>query len=189
MKQLFYIFLLFCSVSFGQQFARPDADDSIGSWTGSPTNTTGNRYQNIDEATRSDTDYVRSENDPSSSVSVFGLSAVTDPVSSSNHIVRYAYQKNETGGGAPGTVNLTVDLREGTTVIATQTHNDIATGFVAGTFTLTGGEADNITDYTNLNVRFTANKSAGARTSWAEISWFEFEVPAAASARRIFTIN
>lgn len=159
------------------QFARPDADDSIGSWT-DHNSLAVLIYLSIDETSASDSDYVRSENDPSSSAYVAGLSTVTDPTSSSNHVCRYRYQKQMSGGGQPGTIDLTIELRQGTTVIASQTHNDIPDAtWTAGTFTLTSGEADNITDYSNLNVRMVADKSAGARTSWAEVSWFEFEVP------------
>ncbi len=170
------------------QFSRPDNDDSIGSWTDEALGTT-NIYTGIDEVTPEDTELVRSEDNPSSSVYIAGLSTVTDPVSSINHIVRYRYAKNESGGGQPSTINLTVELRQSTTVIASQTHNDVTTTFTDGSFTLTGGEADNITDYSDLNVRFTADRSAGARTSWAEFSWMEFEVPNVAGARRIYTIT
>jgi hypothetical protein len=159
------------------QFARPANDEAIGAWTGDPTDTTGDRFENIDEVSASDTDFVRAENDPSASVVEFGLATVDDPESSSDHVVRYRYQKGETGGGQPGTINLIVRLLQGTTTIASATHNGISTGFVAGTFTLSGGEADSITDYADLRCEFEVDKSAGARTSWAEVSWFELEVP------------
>lgn len=158
------------------QFARPDNDDSIGSWTDEASGTT-DIYLGIDEATAEDTELVRSEADPSTSLYETGLSTITDPVSSANHIVRYRYQKGESGGGQPGDIDLIVTLRQGTTDIASNTHSDIATGFVDGTFTLSGAEADAITDYTDLNIEMSANKSAGARTSWAEVSFAELEVP------------
>ncbi len=170
------------------QFSRPDNDDSIGSWTDEGSGTT-NIYTGINEVSANDSDLVRSENDPSSSIYIAGLGTVTDPVSSANHIVRYRYLKGESGGGQPANIDLIIELREGTTVIASQTHNDIGTTVTAGTFTLTGTEADNITDYSNLNVRMTGDKSAGARTSWAEVTWFEFEVPNVAGGRRIFSIT
>ena len=165
------------------QFSRPDNDDTIGSWIDEASGTT-DIYTGIDEdlASQSDTDLVRSENDPSTSEYIAGLGLVTDPEGNVDHVVRYRYQKGETGGGQPGVINLIVQLREGTTVRASNTHNGIATGFVDGTFTLSSGEADAITDYSNLNIRFQADKSSGARTSWAEISRAEFEVPAAGIA-------
>lgn len=165
------------------QFGRPDNDDSIGSWTDDGGGTT-NIFENINQVTPNDSDYVRSEVDPSSSVYITGLSSVTDPVSSSGHIVRYRYQKGESGGGAPGVIDVIIELREGTSVIASQTHNGITTTVTAGTFTLTGGEADSITDYSNLNIRLTSDKSSGTRTSWGQITWAEFEVPNVAGTRK-----
>jgi len=170
------------------QFARPDNDDTIGAWTDQASGTT-DIYTGIDEATAEDTELVRSENDPSSSAYIAGLSTVTDPVSSSNHIVRYRYIKGQSGGGSPGVINLTIELREGTNVRASQTHNNVTTTVTDGSFTLTGGEADSITDYSNLNFKLVADKASGARTSWGEFTWWEFEVPSVASSRRIFIIT
>ena len=170
------------------QFARPDNDDTIGAWTDEASGTT-DIYTGIDEVAAEDTELVRAENDPSSSVYITGLSTVTDPVSSVNHIVRYRYKKGESGGGAPADIDLIVELRQATTVIASNTHLDVSTTIAAGTFTLTGGEADNITDYSDLNIRFTADKSAGTRTSWGEFTWAEFQVPNVGGARRIILIT
>ena len=158
------------------QFLRPDNDDSIGSWTDEASGTT-DIYTGIDEETAEDTEHIRSEDDPSSSVCIIGLSTGIDPLSSINHIIRYRYGKGETGGGSPGDIDLIVELREGTTVIASNTHLDVSTTVADGSFTLTGGEADNITDYSNLNIRFTADKSSGARTSWGLFTWQEFQIP------------
>lgn len=38
------------------------------------------------------------------------------------------------------------------------THTNISSGWTAGSYTLSGAEADAITDYTNLYIRFLANK-------------------------------
>jgi hypothetical protein len=168
------------------QFARPSSDVSAGSWTPS-TGTT--LWETLDETSASDSDFVRSENDPSGSAAEVGLSSVTDPSVSTGHVARYRYQKGESGGGSPADIDLIVRLRQGTTTIASQTHLDIATGFVAGTFTLDGAEADAITDYSLLRAQFEADKSAGARTSWAEVSWLELEVPDAASTDRTAQIS
>jgi hypothetical protein len=163
----------------GIQFARPDADVSIGSWVGDPVNTAGNRYQNIDEATADDGDFVSSPDNPSSSAATFGLSDVLDPDDDTNHTMRYRYRRLDTGGGSAPTINVTVDLMQGDTVIASNSHSGIGTSWVAGDLTLSGAEAGNITNYEDLRARFTANKSSGSRTSRGEVSWFEFEVPSA----------
>jgi hypothetical protein len=92
------------------------------------------------------------------------LTSVVDPVSSANHIVRFRYRKESTGGEQ---INLTVELRQGYTnegaqgtLIATvATLVDIpGASWTAGSYTLAGAEADAITDYANLYLRFVGNK-------------------------------
>lgn len=135
------------------QFARPDGDQSVGNWT-TDGGGTSNLYQSIDEASPSDADYVRSELSPSSSSYECTLGNLEDPQSSSGHVVRYRYAKDAAGGQ---TINLTVQLRQGaSTVIASATHNDISETVTAGSITLSGAEADAITDYSDLRLRFTA---------------------------------
>jgi hypothetical protein len=159
------------------QFARPDSDVNDGNWTDPNGNNNGDLFDDIDETVADDNDYIESEQDPVADVCEVGLSSVTDPVGNVNHVVRYRYQKNEQGGGQPGDIDIIVSLYDGANLIHAETHLDVSMGWAAGTFTLTGGEADNINDYTDLRLRFSADKSAGVRTSWGEISWAEFEVP------------
>jgi hypothetical protein len=159
------------------QFGRPDGEISTGNWTTSPLD------EKIDEVTPADGDFVRSENDPASDAFEVSLGDVTDPVSSAGHNIKVRATKRMSGGGQPGVIDLTMELYEGTTQIATQTDSDIADAvFTTRTLTLSAGEADSISDYTDLRIRITANKSAGARTSWCEVSWAEFECPDLASA-------
>lgn len=142
------------------QFARPDSDSHVGNWEDEGAATT-NLFQSIDESSSSDADYVTSEAAPSTSPYVAGLSSVTDPLASSGHIVRYRYSKDTSGA----TIDLVVQLREGYiseasqgTLIATTTHSNIGTSWTAGSFTLSSGEANSITDYADLHIRWTANQ-------------------------------
>lgn len=168
------------------QILYPDNDDTIGSWTDDASGTT-NIYQAIDEVSQSDSDYVRSENDPSSSVYIVGIdgSGVTDPLVGTGHTVHYAYGKGTSGGGSPPTIDITILLREGTTTRATITLNAVADGFTTASYNLSTGEANAITDYTNLNFHITGDKSGGARTAWSQISWINLLIPSL-SVRRIF---
>jgi len=126
------------------QFARPDGDQAIGSWTDDGGGTT-NIYQSIDETVASDSDFIQSETNPASnSLYEATLSNVTDPAVSTGHIVRYRYRKDN----ADQTINIVVRLKQGASTIASATHSNISTSFTAGTFTLSGAEADNITVYT-----------------------------------------
>ena len=143
------------------QFGRPSADTSIGTYKDEADGTT-NIYTHIDESVASDTDYIKSVSAPSSAPYVTKLSTLEDPVSSSGHVVRYRYAKNTSGGAQ---IDLVVQLRqdyvsEGTpgTLIASNSHSNISNSFTDGTITLSGGEADNITDYTNLYLRFVFNQ-------------------------------
>jgi hypothetical protein len=155
------------------QFARPDSQIALGSWTDDGGGTL-NIWQSIDEVSRSDADYVITANNPAAEIFRGGLSTVTDPVSSSGHICRYAYGKD---AGAR-TIEIKVALLQGaSTVIHEETHSNVGTGFTAGSFTLTSGEADNITDYSALQFRITATVSGGGSPSKGQLSWYELEVP------------
>jgi hypothetical protein len=145
------------------QFARPTTDTTRDNWFTAADGTT-NIFQEIDESIASDADYIKTQLTPTNDVFVTKLSAVADPVSSANHTVRYRYRKESTGGEQ---INLTVELRQGYTnegapgtLIATAgTHTDIGGGsWTAGTYTLSGGEADSITNYADLYLRFVGNK-------------------------------
>lgn len=142
------------------QIARPTADVFVGAGWIDEGGATTNLFESIDEASASDTDYARSPNSPSSSVYVATLdpAALTDPQVSTGHVLRYRYDK-EIVSGSP-TLNLTVQLRQAYvseasqgTLIASATHSNIADAPADGTLTLSGAEADAITDYTDLHVR------------------------------------
>lgn len=167
------------------QLARPVSDivfanDAI--YLGNPDNT--DRYKNLDEVTQDNADKVFVKNAYTGSAYVeFGLSAVTDPNSSSGHIVRYSYCRVFSGNpnGSGNSVNSKVSLYQGSTLIAEKSVTGITTGsYVADSFTLTSGEADAITDYSALSIRLFGNGGAGGPpinqrgVAW---SWLEFEVP------------
>lgn len=152
------------------QYARPDNDDSVTQWLAS---TGTDLYACIDETVASDSDYVYS-NPNYQGVSYYaGLSAVTDPESSSGHTARWRWKAVR--ASTPPEKG-TITLRQGSTVIAVLANNEtLPTDWTAGSYTLDAEEADAITDYTNLNVRFTAD-TIGASESM-QVSWFELEVP------------
>lgn len=136
-----------------KQFARPDGDSAIGSWTDDGGGTT-NIYQSIDEVIADDSDFIQSESVPVNSIYIATLSNVGDPGSSDDHVVRYRYRKSD----AVNVIDLIVRLKQGaSTVIASKTHTGVSTTFVEGEFLLTGTEADNITDYNDLRIEFEAD--------------------------------
>lgn len=152
------------------QYARPDSDVTVSGWTPSTGSTL---YECIDESSASDADYIhRVRADDTCEV---GLSNVTDPVSSSGHVLRVRNQKN--GAGSLGTC--TAKLMQGASTIGTWT---LTAGSIAtDAFTLSSGEADSITDYSDLRVQITVDWISGLTTGLA-VTWVEFEVPDAPAA-------
>lgn len=144
------------------QFARPDQDTTIGTFTDQGGGTT-NIYTTIDEASASDADYIRSVTSPANAVYVCRLSDVTDPVSSTGHIIR---MRTSTDLDAQEAIDFTQQLRmsyagEGAqgTLIASQSRTSVSsTTWTTSSYTLSAGEADAITDYTALFFRFIVNK-------------------------------
>lgn len=144
------------------QFGRPSTDTTRDNWE-EDDGTTTDIWDQIDESVADDADYIRTVLTPTNDVYVTKLTTLEDPISSVNHTVRYRYGKSASGGDQ---IDLTIQLRQGYTnegspgtLIATvATLTDIASGWNAGTYTLAGAEADAITDYTSLYLRFVGNK-------------------------------
>lgn len=141
------------------QTARPIADTHIGSYVNEADAGT-DLYLSIDESSVDDGDFIESGVAPVDDPYVCQLGPLTDPVSSTGHIVRYRYKKSGSAG-----IDLTVELREGYaseaspgTLIASWSHTSISTSFVTAAQTLTAGEADAITDYADLYLRFVFNQ-------------------------------
>lgn len=144
------------------QFARPDADTTLGTFTDNAGGTT-NIFQAIDETSANDSDFIRSVTSPSSAVYVCRLSDVTDPLSSTGHVMR---MRTSTDLDAQESIDFTQQLRQGYTnegaqgtLIASQSRTGVSsTTWTTSSYTLSGAEADAITDYTALYFRFVVNK-------------------------------
>lgn len=133
------------------QILTPDADLADGGWTTHLGGTV--LYAVIDEAVVDDADFIRSSDNPSSDVCEVALSNPTGNVGE-EVIVEYRYGKV---GSAQ--IDLTVDLREGTTTIATWTHTNVSATLTTASQTLTAPQVASITDYNALSLRFSANSS------------------------------
>lgn len=143
------------------QFGRPSTDTTRESWEEDDGTTTA-IWDQIDEVAADDADYIRSALVPTTDAYVTKLTTLTDPLQSTGHIVRYRYGK-DTAAGAQ--IDIVVQLRQGYvseasqgTLIASATHTNVGLFPIAGTFTLTGPEADAITNYDDLFLRITANQ-------------------------------
>lgn len=123
------------------QLLRPTSDISAGAWAPSSGS---DLYAMLDEVAYDDADYIQTTSASTSEVK-FGTGL--DPNSSTGHTIRYR---------AKGTGTLTITLREGATLIATHTPT-LTTSFQTFSFTLSGGEADLISNYADLRLRFVSS--------------------------------
>lgn len=135
------------------QFARPSADTVRTAWTDQGGGTT-NIYTTIDESVASDADYIKTPTPPGANEFETLLTSVTDPVSSTGHIMRWRRRKQPASGSAQ--INLTTRLLQGVTQIKSVADNDIPGSFTDTSATLSGAEADAITDYADLRYEFVA---------------------------------
>lgn len=143
------------------QFARPSTDTTREAWE-EDDGTTTDIWDQIDEVSADDADYIRSAQVPTTDAYVTKLTTLTDPLQSTGHIVRYRYGKDVAAGAQ---IDIVVQLRQGYvseaslgTLIASATHTNVGLFPIAGTFTLSGAEADAITNYADLYLRITANQ-------------------------------
>lgn len=145
------------------QFLRPDGDTALGSWS-NPS------FSVIDEIIRSDADETITGNNPSSDTLEVSTSNASSP-GAGTRTFRYTYKKTGVKN-----LSITVELREGTTVVETNAHSNIGTTYVQNNHVVTGS----ITDYNNVNFRFIATVSGGGSPAQCQVSWAEFEIPDAA---------
>jgi hypothetical protein len=133
-------------------YARPAADVLDGGWT-NELGSNVNLYASIDETTAIDTDFIRSSVNPVNDACEIAFSALVDPLTGDFHSFSYRAKKN---GSA--TMELTVQVRDGASVIASYFHSDLPTTPTTYNRTLSPSEANAITNYANLRVRFIANR-------------------------------
>lgn len=123
---------------------RPASDITVGSWTSSLG---GALYAALDETSPDDGDFVSITGTGTFEVK---LGPAVDPAVSYGHTIRYRLQ----GDGAK---TFTARLVQGTTIRSTDPTVRVpaAGSWTTYSWTLTAGEADAITDYTDLRVRIT----------------------------------
>ncbi len=154
------LLLRFAPVTASNQHLAPSADSVDGTWTDQAAGTA--LAAAIDESSASDTDYIQSVDSPSAAGCRVKLASGSDPSLSTGHVIHWRVAKNNTGQ----TVDVTVKLYQGGgnsigagTLIATRTRTNVGTTFTTYDETLTGTEADAITNYTDLYLEFYATAS------------------------------
>lgn len=162
-------------------FLRPDEDLEKGLWDdiiGGDSD--GNLYDEVDEETRNDIDFISSDPLEFNQIDSLrlGFNGTYDPLTTDGHKIRYTYKKDASGGNE---VDLTIRLYQGTNQVASWFHNNISDTFSEVTRILSFEQVSSITNYGDLNIGFNAtcdscDNSVPERRS-AQISWIEYEVP------------
>lgn len=148
------------------QIAKPDSDVSAGLWEPIGGETT--LFEAVNGAT--DSDYIEAL-DGENTTCELGLGSLTDPAVSTGHILRVRLQ----GTGSGGPERLMIQLFEGATQRAASPNLTSRGAWDTQTYTLTAGEADSITDYTNLSIKLVSSNLGATEDMWARSA--EFEVP------------
>lgn len=154
------------------QFIRPTSDITVpASWNGT--------FADIDEVSASEADFGWSDNAAVDTyVTKFGTGI--DPNVGTGHVVRVRHAEVD-GGVQVADKNSTVviSLYQGAVLKAT-VYSGIVGAWTTTAYTLTGVEADSITDYSDLRlwVAYTGNDAGGTKSDRGiGISWAEMELP------------
>ena len=123
------------------QFLRPISDVSNSGWVPSSGS---DLFAMIGETVRNDSTYI-SATAPGSICEVMLGTSTGDPLSSINHLPRIVM--------SAGTGGIIVRLKQGATVIKAWTYASLTGTDTLYEPTLTSGEIDSITDYTNLRLQ------------------------------------
>ncbi len=151
----------------GSQYGRPIADITVGNWTTAPL------WDKLDETSADgDTTYI-SNVTPGTETLELRFGALADPMVSSGHTIRYCLKK------IAGRSTPTADayLYQGGSMISLNPSPEVmGLAWATNEWTLSGPEADAITDYTDLRLRIDSSIPAGVSIA---ITWVEIEVPTA----------
>jgi hypothetical protein len=131
-------------------FLRPTADVSDGGWT---TDTGGvSLFAALDEVTQSDTDYVRSSENPVNDAMEVNLGPPTGVLTSGT--LRFALGKLLSNAVE---VDIKIELRQGGATLITWEYPNVAAGFTLEGNVLTAGQRAAIAPGVDVHIRVTAN--------------------------------
>ena len=166
------------------QWALPDANLSTTNWIEGVGDGDGDWYEELDEGFGAgrgtgsgpddNTSAWQSPVNPIQELINTAMSTVIDPVSSVGHIYRTRNRKTAAGGR---TIDIAIAIRENGVDIASALFTNVDNIYATRTITLTGGEADSITDYSAIEGRTGADVSSWGSSRKGVESAHEFEVP------------
>lgn len=139
------------------QRALPSGDQATGTWVTTPL------WSKINNGVDAPDDVdITSDDNTAQDAADFTLTSVTDPEVSTGHRLRVLWHKDQSGGHQ---INPVIELWQGVpdtgTMIAQSTVTDVSDVENEHTYTLSAGEANSITDYTNLYLRLVRSGDTG----------------------------
>ena len=161
------------------QFARPDSDISDGLWEPQGSSAETSLWESLDEVSPDNAVTYIEALDGENTTCEIGLSNVTDPVSSAGHIIHFTLF----GAGSGGPERCEVQLFQGAVQKATTGTQANRGSWGTKTYSLTAGEADSITDYTDLRFKIISSNLGATEDMW--VTWAQFEVPDVAAGPSI----
>lgn len=183
---MIFVFLLFllCVPAFGQQWGLPTTDDQHVNWSQGAGDGNSTHFEEVDEGFGSGRGSGSGPDDATTywlTTTDFAqirssLNSVTDPSSSSGHVIRVRRRKSASGGQQQDSINA---LEQGGTQIAQDNVSNINEVWTTQSYTLTGTQADNITNYGDLHIRTTLDEVGGGSGREYHCSAQELEVPSA----------
>jgi len=145
------------------QYAYPTSDvENSGGWTTEPL------WSKVDEEPYSDADYVQALQNAVNLAFTVALGSPNDPNVHTGHTLRIRAKCNVARA-------FKFELLQTSTVIHDSGSTNLTTSFAEYSFTLTEGEAANITNYAALRVRVTAITTYAGE--YEQVSWMRLEVP------------
>ena len=151
------------------QIARPDSDISAGSWTLEGSTAEGTIWESLDEVSANDgTDYIESVG--ADHTCEVGLdNSITDPGGNTGYFLKCRIR----GEGSGGPERCIISLFEGATQRAISGSFTERAAWGDKSYTLTTGEADSITAFTDLRIKLTSDNLGGGETMWVTQAFFE----------------
>ncbi len=171
------------------QFARPISDVAAGSWDDSAVgDNDGAHWDELvtDDGSLTESDAVGNNTNTTNLDVELTNSGLDDPVGNVTHVIRTRWLHDQSGRSMQGNCELWQGVPGTGTLIATlQVDPDVGTTEATGAYTLTGTEADNITDYNDLHFRLWGRGTGGGPNRQLNVDLAEFEFPDAPAGQTI----
>jgi len=153
------------------QEAQPTSDTAAGSWTTTPLWSKIDDTEALGDGVEITSDSVG--NGSTTTTATFDLPTLTDPEVATGHVLTARWRVD-----AARNMDAVLALRQGTTEIGRLTATLTGTTETESTYTLSAGEANAITDYSDLNLQLFGTGSGGGPARALVVEKVLFEVPA-----------